>query len=400
MFWELLLAILIGVICGVITGLIPGLHVNTISVVLLGLSPLLLRYTNVMSLAVLIISMSVVHTFLNMIPSIFLGAPESATALGVLPGHRYLLKGLGIMAVKLTLIGSFGALLMSIALFPLLVQVVRVIYPFLEKTIGYILVCVVVFMILRDKKKPWAVLVFVLSGTLGIIVLDWPNLSEPLFPLFSGLFGISTLLYSLNCKHRIPSQKMSTEIKLNKKLVLKALLSGNISGFITALLPGLGAATAAIISMQITKNLKHHGFMVLLGSVSTFNFVLSLITYYVVGKARNGSIIAVQKLLGNINTGHIIIFLSAALIAGSIAVFLTLRISIIFARVIPRLNYKMLVISVILFITSLVWLFTGFTGIAVLIIATAVGLIPAIVKVTRSHAMGCLLVPVIFSFLL
>ncbi len=100
MFLEILLAILLGILAGIITGLTPGIHINLISVMLLSVSPVLLKYTNPIALAVFIIAMSVTHTFLDAIPSIFLGAPESATALGVLPGHRYLLKGYGLMAVS------------------------------------------------------------------------------------------------------------------------------------------------------------------------------------------------------------------------------------------------------------------------------------------------------------
>ncbi|MGM0409019.1 MAG: tripartite tricarboxylate transporter permease [Bacteroidota bacterium] len=100
MFLELILAILLGLMFGTITGLTPGIHLNLISVMLLSASPILLQYTNPLALAVFIITMSVTHTFLDSIPSILLGAPESDTALGVLPGHRYLLKGQGLMAVN------------------------------------------------------------------------------------------------------------------------------------------------------------------------------------------------------------------------------------------------------------------------------------------------------------
>jgi len=400
MFLETLLIIMCGIIAGIFTGLIPGIHINLISVLLLSFSPLLLQYTNIVSLCCFIIAMSVTHSFLDSIPSIFLGAPDSDMALGVLPGHRYLLKGLGLTAVKLTVIGSFGALLLSILFFPLLVPLVKFGYPLIENYIGYILIAVVVFMIMRDRKRVWAFFVFLIAGVLGLIVLNMPNFEDPLFPLFSGLFGISTLAISLSENESIPSQVKHQYVRVKTSKVFKALFSGGFSGFITAVMPGLGASTAAVISMQITKNLKEDGFMILMGSINTFNFILSMVTLYVLDKARNGSIIVIQELVDAITINHIVIFLSAVLIAGSLSVFLALGLSKVFSKIMSIVSYRKMVLSVIFLITALVLVLTGPLGLLILIISTAIGIIPPAVHISRTHSMGCLLLPVILYFIL
>jgi putative membrane protein len=400
MLWLLLPAIVIGVSAGIVTGLTPGVHINLVAVTLVTLSPFLLQYTSPLVLCVFIIAMSVTHTFLDAVPSVYLGAPESATALGVLPGHRYLLKGWGLMAVKLSCIGAFGAVLLSIILFPLFIVIVKYCYPLIESYIGYVLIATCLFMILRDRFKLWACLVFFISGILGVVVLNMPSLKDPLFPLLSGLFGISTLLISLNESQNIPPQDDEAEIKLDKKTTLKALISGQFSGFITAVMPGLGASTAAVISLQITRDLGDHGFMILMGSIGTANFVLSFAALWVLNKARNGSIIAVQQLFPDVSIQVILIFLCVTLIAGAISVFLVLRIGRMFSRLITQVSYQKLVIGIMCFVTLLVIVLTGWIGLLVLITSTAVGLIPAIAKVTRTHAMGCLLLPVILYFIL
>jgi len=400
MFLQILLAITAGIFAGIITGLTPGIHVNLISILLISISPILSLYLSPLAIAVIIISMALTHTFLDAIPSIFLGAPDSATALGVLPGHRYLLKGQGLMAVKLTLIGSFGAMILSIILFPLFIPIVKYGYPLIKNYIGYLLIATVIFMILRDKKKSMAIIVFFMSGTLGLIVLNIPNFKNPLFPLLSGLFGISTLLISLFESQRIPKQEELSQIKMRKSETIKALFSGTFSGFITAVMPGLGASTAAVISMQITRKLGDHGFMVLMGAIGTTNFILSMVTLHVLNKARNGAIITVQTLLDPITPLMIALFLSVVLITGSIGVFLTLKIGKVFSRMISKLNYKMLIIGVISFITILVIIMTGPLGFLILATSTALGIIPAKTKITRTHSMGCLLLPVILYFIL
>lgn len=395
MFLEILIAIFGGVLTGIFTGITPGIHINLISALLLSSAAYLTGFFNPLSLAVFIISMSVTHSFLDCIPSIFLGAPDSATALGVLPGHRYLLRGNGMMAVKLTLLGSFGAMLLSIATFPVYIPIIKYGYPFIKGYIAYILIAVVLFNILRDKKKVAAAGVFLLSGILGLIVLN-KHMENPLFPMLSGLFGISTLLISLKDTNSIPEQEKKQEIKIRRPIAFKALLSGQFSGFLTAVLPGLGASTAAVIALQITRKLGDHGFMVLMGAINTVNFILSMATLLVIDKARNGSIIAVQKL---VEDGPIAVYLTATLVTGGISVFLVLAVGKIFARFVSMVNYRFLVTGIIALVTTLVGVMTGWFGLLVLSTSTAVGIIPAITKTTRTQAMGCLLLPVITYFI-
>jgi len=395
MFIEILLLITSGILAGIITGLTPGIHINLISATVVASSAILLKYTSPFNLAILIISMSVTHTFLDAIPSIFLGAPDSAQALGVLPGHRFLLKGEGLFALKLTVIGSFGAVLFSIAFFPLFSIIVNKIYPIIEPGIKYFIVTVVLFMILRDRKKIWAFAIFSTTGALGLIIFNIENISNPLFPLLSGLFGISTLLYSLKDKNTLPKQKQSIKEKVPKGLLAKSLASGCFSGFLTAVTPGLGAGMAAVISSQITRKLGDIGFMILVGSISTFNMILSLVTYYILEKARNGSIIAVQELIDTLSLNQLIIILCVVLITGSIAVFLALNFGKLFLLIINKVNYRKLVLCIIAFIIFLTFILSNFIGLLILTTSTAVGLIPAIKKTSRTLGMGCLIVPVL-----
>ncbi len=400
MFIDIMIAIIIGILIGIVTGLTPGVHVNLVSVICVTLSPWLLQYTDAISLGVFIISLCITHVFLDSIPSIYLGAPEAETALGVLPGHRFLLKGEGMKAVKLTIAGSIFALLLSVVLFIPLIPVVKYGYPIIEGYIGEIIIFVVVFMMMRERKKLWGITIFLLSGALGMIVFNIPNFKEPMFAMFSGMFGIATLLYSFNENENIPEQNTEEEISVDDKVTIKALFGGQISGFITAVMPGLGASTAAVIGMQICRGLKDAGFLIMLSSINCVNFVLSLLTLLVFEKARNGAIISIQKIVTVITPEVILIFIIASLITGGIGTFLTLKFARMFAKMMGYVSYKKIIIGIIVFITALVVLISGWIGIILLIASTAIGMIPAIVKTSRTHAMGCLLLPVICYFML
>lgn len=401
-FLEFLIASLLGIIAGIFTGLIPGIHINLVSILVVSFSAYLLDIFSLISLGVFIISMGITHTFLDVIPAIFLGAPDADTALGVLPGHRLLLKGMGYEAVKLTVIGSLFSLIFTILLVPVFIKIVPNIYLKIQQWIGWILLSVVIYMTLMEKganKKFWSFVIFLLSGILGIIVLTMPNLAQPLLPMLSGLFGISMLIVSLIKKVEIPKQHLTEHINLSKFDTMRSLVAGVAAGSIFAYLPGLGPAQAAILGSQILGRLGTYAFLILIGSVSTVNMAVSLVALYTINKARNGAILALRELL-SIDLNILILLLGAALLAGGIATFLALFLAKIFVKLMEKVNYSKLGISVIVLITSLVFYFSSWVGLLILLVSTAIGIIPNIVKVKRSHAMGCLMLPVILFFLL
>jgi putative membrane protein len=254
-------------------------------------------------------------------------------------------------------------------------------------------------MIWREKKRLWALILFTLSGVLGLIVLNTPNMNQPLFPLLSGLFAVSLLLLSLLQDSSIPKQKHS-DLKLTKKTIFKASSAATGVGFIAAFLPGFGSSQAAIIAQQIVGDLGDEGFLSLVGGINTANMLISIATAFMLNKARNGAILVVNKLIGEINQSTVIIFLASALIAGALAVILGINISKTFCRIIVKVNYKFLILSIISFITVLTFVFDGLLGLLILMTATGIGITTSEIGIGKNHLMGCLIIPVILFFIL
>ncbi len=399
MIVEIMIALALGVLIGIITGLIPGIHVNLVATTLFALSPFLLNYFSPLSLAVFIISLSVTHSFLDTIPSIYLGAPENENALSVLPGQKMLLKGQGYQAVKITILGTYIGMIVAIILIPLFMFSAQKIFTFLKPYLVYLLILLMMYMTLKDKQRFWNFLLFMISGTLGVIVFSIPNLNEPLFPMLSGLFGVSGLMISYFENTKIPLQKIETKIKLKTKELVKAVFGSSIAVFLIQFFPGLGPAQGAVISNQIVGDMKNKGYLALVGAMGTMSVVFSLVTFYTLGKAKDGSIVVISKLL-EIDFNSFLILVIVFLIAGSVSVFLTLKLAKIFSKLIVKVNYKMLVISIILFIIGMSLFLNGWIGVIVLVTASAIGLIAPLKGIGRNHAMGCLILPVILYFIL
>ena len=400
-FVEVLVALLLGVFMGIITGITPGIHVNLVSLLILSSSSFLLQITSPLALGVFIISLAISHTFLDALPSIYLGAPDESQALNVLPGHRLLMKGEGHNAIIYTVIGALGCIIVGIALFPLFILLMKYMADFVSAIVGYLLILIMGYMIVREKgKRLRSLTLFFLSGCLGLLVFNIPNLHQPLFPLLSGLFGFSILLVSLVQNSKIPKQDLSKPLTISKKNVIKSVSAASGVGFIAAFLPGFGSSQAAIMATNIVGDIGDEGFMSLVSGINTANMLISIATVYALEKSRNGAILVVNELLNGVSWDSMLIFLGVSLVAGGLAAILTINLSKVFAHFIVKVKYNLIIWFILTFVTILAFYFDGLIGLTILLTATAIGLVAGYWGVAKNHLMGCLVLPVILYFIL
>ncbi|MBU2496726.1 MAG: tripartite tricarboxylate transporter permease [Nanoarchaeota archaeon] len=397
MWLEIIIFSIIGIIAGTFTGLFPGIHINLVAASLLAFSVILLQYFSPLIIAVFVVSMAITHTFLDVLPAIFLGVPEEETALSVLPGHEMLLKGRGYEAVRLTVIGSIFGIFIIIFILPFYLYFLPKYYEFLSKIMAYILIAVSAFLILRDEKKFFAFFLFMLSGILGIFTLNFYAIKQPLFPLLGGLFGTSLLAISFMKKVKIPKQNFRIQRKVQG--IPSVLFSSIISGALVSFLPGLGASQGAVIGSSITK-LNRKSFLVLIGAISTITMGLGFVALYTISKPRHGAAVVVGKFLENFSLMHLLLFISIMLFVSGFAVFLTLALAKFFAKKIYKLNYSRISLVMIVFITLLSIIISGWYSLLILLIGTSIGILASILGIRKMHLMGCLIVPVILLFLL
>ena len=395
---ELAIVILFGIFLGVICGVIPGLHPNAVSVILITTSPLLLRYLSPIELAALIVTVAVSNSIIDALPSIYLGAPDAdSNAMNVLPGHKMLLEGKGHEAIVLTVTGSLLGLIFAIVSIPPLIILLKSGYPLIRSYLAFIIMGVMAFLILREKNKIWALIIFLLSGILGIATINL-QIKEALFPLFSGLFGISTIILGLKNNVKIPKQE-DTVIDIKKRSAFKAVATSLVSGSIVSMLPGLGSAQGAILGSSIVKEKDLKSFLIMVGGISTIDFIISFVSIYTLDKARNGSIVAISKIMESFTINDLIIFIAIALVAGGISTIVTMKMSKFSSSYISKINYKLLSVTIIMGITIAVGIISGFIGLIVLLTAIFLGMLPDLKGTGKSHLMGSLILPVILFFL-
>ena len=432
---------ILGTITGSITGLIPGIHVNTIAVWAIsaqgsfsvmvscwtGLSP----SDGLIVLVIFLVSAMISHEFTEIIPSVFLGAPDPDSSLTVYPGHRLLRRGLGYMAIVSSAAGTvMGALFAILLIVPLRALMGPPLngYNLVEPFIPYILILIVFFIIMCERKtalgRGWrarvtALGVFMLSGAFGVIVLGSRGLEirseDTLFPIFTGLFGVSTLIFSLRGKGgRIPRQKTPTltqtlnTVKFGKKRSLKTIISA-LSGSLVSFFPGVTGAQATSVANLLTGGdaSKPESYIHHISVIKISASIFSIMALFTIMKGRSGVAVAISHIVPSLETWSsiiepprvLILILFSMLISTLVSFFVLTSAGLIIARNIHKVNPGPLAIAVIIFLLIMVLIFTGLNGLLILGVATSIGLLTQTLGVSRVHLMGVLILPVIIYYL-
>lgn len=392
---NLIIPLILGTLTGTLTGLIPGLHINLVAIYLLSL--ITIQNLPTTTLLVFIVSMAITHTFLDFIPSIFLGAPSEDTSLSALPGHELLLKGQGHNALKLTLIGSTIAIISLALIIPVFIFFIPKIYPFLQQMMGILLIWIAILLVYNEKKsKVKAIIIFALAGFLGLASLNI-SIKQPLLPLLTGLFATSTLIHSIKSNTTIPEQ-ISEKLTLPKSHIIKPTIATILISPICSLFPGLGSSQAAIIASEISGKTTQEQFLILLGSINTIVMSISFITLILFQKSRTGAAFAISQIT-NLTTQQLPIILTTTVLTTVLSIPIALKISKFTAKNIHKIPYTKISLFTLIFLIITITYISGFIGLLVLTVATTLGLTCIEFQTRRSFLMGAILIPTIIFYL-
>ena len=393
MFYEIMFAILFGIFAGIFTGLLPGIHVNLITVIAISLTPKL-PFEPILIITSLL-AMGVTHTFVDSIPSILLGAPDESNIIMALPGHTLFLRGDALQAIYLTVKGGLVSLVLSMLSVPIILLFITLFSEIIADWTGWMILVLVIFLLL-ETKKIMSLFMFLFSGILGIIVFDMWWVSQPLLPLLSGLFGVSLLLVSLSAKQqKVKQHKIITDVGC-----VKSSLIAVIGGFLASFLPGLGSSQMAVLMMRFLEDKTEQTLLLFSGGINTVSMALSLCTYFLLSKARNGLVVGISDIFSEWTISFFLYALCVVFTAGCICASIVIPLSKLCMNIMEHIPYQFIVYCVISLIVSLVYYFDSVSGIAILLVSTLLGIWCDKENVAKQFLLGCLLLPVIGYFLL
>lgn len=411
---ELVIACFIGIAIGTTTGMIPGIHVNTAGAILFASSTFLLTMVSPEFLCVLMVSMSIAHALIEFVPSMLLGVPQEGTATSILPGHRMVLQGRSKEVIRIVSVGGFGAILVTIIMMPVFAIALPLLHDLSKPFTWIILLVASIYLTYsltaNTRDFLWALLLFVLSGILGWAIFQTPISSgTTLMCVFSGLFGISTILFSLNDSSTIPHQNPFYELNIDYDK-FKSIFAGGITGAILGFLPGFGPAQGTVIAQAVSGTNDNNdddtvNFLLATSGLNISDCLFSLIAIYIIGNPRSGIAVYMSYLIFEMGLNHLAIFIFASLIAVSVSLVLSLKLGDSFSRLMGSVDYKKLSIGVILLQIAILYIFIFYYKAPVLymtlalITSTAMGMLPHYIGVGKSHLMGVLIIPAIVIYM-
>ena len=411
---ELVIACFIGILVGTTTGMIPGIHVNTAGAILFASSTFLLTFLSPEFLCVLMVAMSIAHALIEFVPSMLLGVPEEGTATSILPGHRMVLQGRAKEVIRIVCVGGFGAIIVTILMLPIFNMVLPMLHeaskPFTWMILLFTSIYLTYSLTGSHRDFLWSLLLFVLSGILGWTIFQTPISSGvTLMCTFSGLFGISTILFSLNDNSTLPHQNSFYDLDIDF-VKFKSIFAGGITGAILGFLPGFGPAQGTVIAQAASGASDNDdddtvNFLLATSGLNISDCLFSLMAIYIIGNPRSGIAVYMSYLVSDMTLNHLIIYIFASLLAVSVSLVLALKLGDSFSKLMGKVDYKKLSIGVILLQIVILFIFIFYYEapvaymILALVTSTAMGMLPHYLGVGKSHLMGVLIIPAIVIYM-
>jgi putative membrane protein len=381
-----LLYILIGIIIGTFAAIFPGIHPNSVSSII-SLIP-------IENHVEILIAMLGVYSVIVFIPSIFFGIVDGETAIGMLPGQRLYLEGRGKEAVYIVIVSSLIAGIVAAAGGYAIFFVFDFLNKNIEKYIGYILIFISMFFIIKEKDKAiLALALYLICGIFGYFTLN-SKIADPLFAMFVGFFTVPAIL---QLKNNIPpKQNMALE---NKQLdFLIYILAGCLLGAIADFLPGISSPAQLAVISSIFLNLKNpRDFLSHIVAIEVSHNIFAIATSAAGNIARVGTI-AIAKNFVEFTIYNYSYYAIIFLIALVIGVVLFAKLSEKIVELIGKIDLQTIGKIVLIYLTCMNLLINGLFGLVILVIASLIGFLPYKTNLPRTYLMSSIILPSIIYF--
>ncbi len=257
---------------GILTGLVPSIHPNN----LVGL--ISKEY---------LVGITIIHSFINFIPNILFLIPDVYTITSLNSSQLLYKKGLAFYALLISGVSSFLSGFISLVFYlnPLIFFYLNNFY-FL--TFLVLLIPIIMSFILRKDRKEFFIFAF-LFLTFYLVIFLTKKLNLNYFLPITGLFGLSSVFVFGNKKvvQRVDAYVIKKFLDL---AVIRKILAYSILGVLLSIpanvFPFL-TPTHLLLLLVFLMKFGLEESVILVSSISTSDFVLSIITKQFYGYSRN-----------------------------------------------------------------------------------------------------------------
>ena len=242
---------------------------------------------------------------------------------------------------------------------------------------------------------------FVLSGLLGLILMSRPLTPvrvayQNLMPAFIGLFAVPWILQNLRARVQLPAQHLGTDVDLPPAVWIHGGASGVLGGLFAAFFPVVTGGIGSFLAGHITAQRDERAFLISQGAAKVAYYVGGYLLFFVPGLSmtRGGIAWMASTRYSSITPVRFYEAALAVLLSGILAFFLLLGWARMMAHLVTRVPYPVINGVTLGLMVILVLGLIGPIGLAIMIVASAIGLIPVLWGSRRMNAMGILLLPI------
>jgi putative membrane protein len=325
----------------------------------------------------------------------------------------------GFEAAVLAGVGGLGGLAVLLLLAPILPRVLPVVRDIVGPHLHWILGAILVYMVLSEWPKgsdrghsglakfldAWrslavGLLTLLLSGLLGL-VLFYSNLIpaerafQNLMPAFVGLFAVPWVVQNLLSLTQVPAQHVSRSVDLSPGLIVRGVGAGALGGLFAAFFPVVTAGIGGFLAGQATAQRDDRLFIVSQGTSKLVYYVGALLFFFVPGlHLIRGGMAGMLSVLYRPDAPETYwVAIGATLVCGALAFGLLLWLSRAAGWLVGRVAYRWISAGTLALLIGMVAALTGWGGLLITVIATAIGLLPVMWGARRTNCMGVLLLP-------
>lgn len=420
---KVALSAVTGTLVSTLVGCLPALHVYNVAMLLIvfhehvsqtsfGSDPCILMP--------FLMGLIVGWAMLNTVPAVFLGAPDESAMLMVFPTQKYLMQGRGYEATMLTGLGALGGAICLILIAPLLPTLLPIARNVLSPHLFWLLALIIAYMVMSEFPRggdrgptrlarfwdAWksllaGILTLLLAGWLGFILMRRAPVGvtfefSKIMPAFVGLFGIPWVLQNIASGTEIPQQFRPRFIDATPFIAFRGITAGFLGGFFAAFFPIVTGGIGGLLAGHATAQNDERAFIISQGSSKFVYYVGAFVLFFVpaANLARGGLGHMIRTLYIPRTTGEFLMILGAMAIASALAFLMLGLIARFIIWLIQRINYRYLSWLTLFIMLVLVLTMTGWGGLLITVVSTAIGLIPVVFHARRSHCMGVLLLPI------
>ena len=412
----------LGTLASSIVSLMPALHIYNVAGIMIimtmgaGTSTLIpIEYVPIFMMA-----MVVGWAILNTIPALFLGAPDESAIFVVLPGQKYMMQGRGYEAAALTGVGALAGIVAMFLASPLFFRALPKLRAIARPHNFWLMGLIITYMLMSEWPKGsgrqktglgrfidgWknlaaGLLTFFLSGILGIIILNKPMVSiayafQNIMPVFVGLYAIPWVIGNIFSKTEIPPQFICTSADLDYTFWARGGLAGFLGGMIAAFFPVVTGGIGGFIAGHVTAQRDDRIFVISQGASKSVYYIGGFLMAFIPGlyRTRGGMAWMLRPFYQPHTFEDYWRIMGVIMLSGGLSFLLLLLYSKLIIRIIGRINYRSLSAVTFFLMVAVVWGMFSWMGLALMTVATAIGLIPVYYHSRRMNCMGVLLLPI------